>query len=55
MGVGVLRLERVVTPCAWVMAFPVPSDGDAGEDVDGGLEARPAPVATRGDDAAGRG
>ena len=52
---GCYGSSALAAPCAWVMAFPVPSEGDAGEDVDGGLKANAAPVAARGDGAAGRG
>ena len=52
---GCYGSSALAAPCAWVMAFPVPSDGDAGEAVDGGLEGHAAPVAARRDAAAGRG
>jgi hypothetical protein len=52
---GCYGSSALVTPCAWVMAFPVPSEGDTGEDAGGGLEANAARFATRGDDSAGAG
>jgi hypothetical protein len=43
---GCYGSSALAAPCAWVMAFPVPSDGDG--DLDGEDEANAASVATRG-------
>jgi hypothetical protein len=43
----------LAAPCAWVMAFPVPRDGNAENDAEAEHEANAAPVAALGGDVPG--
>ena len=53
MGVGLLRLGALVAPCAWVMAFPAPREGEAENGVETEETANAGPAAALASDAPG--